>query len=108
MNFRNLRVANLIRDELSEIILRELEFSGALLTITEVKSDKKLEGAEVRVSVIPSQKSTEVLSELNSKAGFLQHLLNKKLNIKPMPRIRFEIDPGPEKAAKVEKILLYQ
>jgi ribosome-binding factor A len=38
--------------------------------------------------------------------GNLQHLLNKKMNIRPMPRISFEIDGGLENAAKVEKALL--
>ena len=108
MNFRNLRVANLIRDELGALILRELEFPGALVTITEVVADKKLEGAKVRVSILPANKTKGALATLVKNAGLLQHLLSRKLNIKPMPRIHFELDPGPEKAAVVEKLLLDQ
>ena len=37
---------------------------------------------------------------------YLQHLLRKRINIKPMPQIRFEIDYGAENAAQVEKLLI--
>jgi len=106
MKYRSLRVGNLIRDELGKIILKELEFENALLTITNVEVSDKLETARVKISVIPSSNGDGVLKELNSVCGRLQYLLLKKMNIKPMPKIRFEIDHGPEAAARVEKILL--
>lgn len=106
MNHRSLRVASLIREELSIIVLRNMEFPGALVTITEVHVDKKMDTARVRVSVIPSHKAGDALAALAEARGKLQHLLNQKLNIKPMPRILFEIDYRNEHAAAVEKILL--
>jgi len=104
MNFRSERVGKLIREELSKMILREVELS-ALATITEVEVDKKLEGARVKVSVLPATGEKAVLAALEQKAGYLQHLLLKKINIKPMPRIFFVIDHGFENAALVEKLL---
>lgn len=104
MNFRSERVGKLIREELSKMILREVELS-ALATITEVEVDKKLDGARVKVSVIPAKEEKNVIDELAKKAGYFQHLLLKKINIKPMPRIFFEIDHGFENAALVEKLL---
>ncbi len=106
MNHRSSRVSKLIREELSKIILRELEFPGALATITQVDVDKKLESAKVMVSVMPSKSSAEVLEELGKSARHLQYLLLRKINIKPLPRIIFELDRGPENAAAVEKALL--
>lgn len=108
MNYRPQRVSNLIRDELGKIILRELEFSGALVTLTEVKVDAHLENAKVMVSILPSGKIKSAMSQLVRRQGDLQFMLARKLNIKPMPRISFEPDPGPEKAAHIEKILLDQ
>jgi ribosome-binding factor A len=108
MNHRPLRVANLIRDELSAILVREMEFGGALATITEVVIDDKMDMARVRVSVLPANKDEEVFRSLRKAQGFLQHVLSKKLNIRPMPFIRFEIDHGLEKAAVVEKILIQE
>lgn len=43
---------------------------------------------------------------LEKNRGYLQHLLIKKINIKPMPKIVFKIDRGIEAASKVEKILI--
>ena len=103
--YRADRVSKVIREELGKIIIREMEFGGALPTITTVEVDKKLEHAEVNVSVIPSVAGNDVLSALAKNAGTLQHLLNRKMNIRPMPRIMFALDRGLENAAKVEKIL---
>ena len=106
MKYRPQRVGKLIREELSKIVARELEFENILATITEVEVDKKLETAKTRISVWPVEKSRDVLSTLNKARNLLQTALFKKLNIRPMPRIQFEIDRGPEHAAGVEKTLL--
>jgi ribosome-binding factor A len=106
MNFRSERVSKLLREQLAEMITREVEFPGALATITEVEVDKKLDHAKVKVSVIPATAEARALKALTNKAGHFQHLLLKKVNIKPMPRIVFAIDRGYENAAKVEKSLM--
>jgi ribosome-binding factor A len=104
MNFRSERVGKLIREELSKMILREVELP-ALATITEVEVDKNLEGARVKVSVLPAKEAENVLAILAAHAGHFQYLLLRKINIKPMPRIFFDLDHGLENAALVEKLL---
>ena len=104
--FRSQRVESLILTELSKMIVRELEFPNALVTLTEVQADKKLEHAKVMVSVIPSSAGESALYTLNKNIGTLQHMLLKKINIKPMPRISFALDHGMENAARVEKKIL--
>lgn len=106
MKFRNLRVGSLITEELALIIVRETEFSGALVTVSSVDVDKKMERALVNVSVIPSEKFKEVFGVLQKKQGYFQHLLLKKINIKPMPMIMFREDHGLEKAAAIERALM--
>jgi len=106
MNYRSLRVGELFRDEISALLEREVEIPNALLTVTEVKVDKKLEHAKVGVSVLPTEKTNEAFRTLRAVQGKFQYLLMKKVNIKPLPRIEFFIDHGPEHAAEIEKILL--
>jgi len=106
MNFRPVRVAQLIRDYLSEIVAREVEFPGALVTITEVEVGKKLDAAKVLVSVYPAASAEISMKTLEGARHALQFQLGRKLNIKPMPELNFELDTGPENAAKVEKALL--
>lgn len=103
---RHQRVSSLVQEEFNKIILRELDFGGALVTVTEVDVQKDLDCATVNFSVIPVEKSKAVLEILNKNRRHLQHLLLKKINIQPMPEIRFRIDYGPEKAAALEKTLL--
>ena len=103
---RHQRVESLILEELNKIIIRELEFGGALVTVTGVQVQKDLDYAIVMVSVIPNEKSEEVFKILDKNRRHLQHLLLKKINIKPLPEIRFEIDKGLEKAAELEKTFM--
>jgi len=57
---RPLRVGALILEELSKILLREVESRGELITITSVDVDKKLEHAIVYVSVlVPASPSSQ-------------------------------------------------
>lgn len=106
MRHRIERINSLIREELGKILIRELEFPDALVTLTEVDTSGDVDKAVVGVSILPSEKSGEVLKKLNRNLRHLQYLLMKKINLKPMPQIIFEIDDGLEKAARVEKILL--
>lgn len=104
--FRSERVSSLIQEEFNKILLKEIEVSGALITVTQVEVSKDLERAVIYFSVIPSEKAEEILEILKKNRSRLQYLLTKKINIKPMPKISFKVDYGPEKAAQVEKALL--
>ncbi len=100
------RISQLIRDQLSGLILRELEFPGALVTITDVEVTSDLERAKIKMSILPGEKSERVMMILGKAQPRLQFELLRKINIKPMPTIRFELDHGLEKAAAIEKDLL--
>ena len=104
--FRSERVSKLLKEHVSELIIREVEFKNALVTVTDVEIDKKLDHAKVKISVIPGDRALAVIKELDKQAPHLQYLLLKKINIKPMPRIAFEVDHGYENAAQVEKRLM--
>ena len=104
--FRKERLSDLIIEELNKLINREIEFEGALVTLTDVEVTKDLEQAVVKFSVIPSEKAEKVLDILQKFRSRLQFWLIRKLNIKPVPQLEFEIDRGLDKAADVEKKLL--
>ncbi len=114
MKHRSERVVNLIKEELSKIIARELEFPDCLMTITSVEIDKKLSRAMVNFSVLPSlsassgqaEKFEAVLKILENNRRHLQYLLMKKINIRQIPEIVFKIDRGLEAAANIEKLLI--
>lgn len=85
------RVASLIREKLSAIFLREAEFNGAMVTIIDVAVDDRLIKATVKIGVYPSIKGPDVLMALFSQRNKLQFLLSRKINIKPMPSLVFQL-----------------
>ncbi len=106
MKHRPERASDLIIEELNKIILKEVEIPDALITITDADVTKDLSQAIIKISVYPSEKTAETMKVLGKRQGYFQHLLLKKINIKPMPRLLFKADAGPENAARVEKSLM--
>ena len=100
------RVNQLIKKELSQIILREFSFpKNVLVTITRVESSSNLIQARVYVSALPENKSTEVLEILNNNIYDLQQVLNKRLNMRPVPKIMFVMEKETVRAGRVEELL---
>lgn len=89
--YRNLKLASLIQEELSKLLLKEVDIVGALVTITGVEVANDLSEAKVKLSILPVEKGPEVFMMIEEQRRELQHKLLKKLNVKPMPRLRFEI-----------------
>ena len=80
--FRRERIESLILEELNKLIIKELEFSGALVTITGVEVSEDSENALVKFSTLPTEKSDMVFKIFKKFVGRLQFLLLKKINIK--------------------------
>src|SRR3972149_12054491 len=97
-----------LKEELSKIILREMDFSNeTLVTITRVEtSDTKL-ACRVFISILApgDEAEDEILSELIRRSGFIQRILNRRLRIRPVPKIRFLIDTEEKKRERIEKLL---
>lgn len=100
------KINELIKRELGSIISREFEVEpGILVTITEAKTSSDLTSAAIGVTVWPEAKRQEVFHKLDRAAGFFQSLLNKKLRMKPIPKISFWLDNRVAEAGKVEELL---
>jgi len=106
MSKRLQRVNQLIKKELSQIILREIEFSpGILVTVTRTEATPNLIEAKIFISVIPEEKTSDVLRILNRRIYELQQKINKRLKMRPVPRINFIEEKKTKEAARVEEIL---
>lgn len=107
MNKRRLaRINKLIMQELGGIILRELKFpENTLVTITRVESTENLSEAKIYISTIPENYSLKALEFLNKNIYDIQQLLNKKIKIRIVPRIKFIKEGETKKAEEIEKLL---
>ena len=106
MNQRIPKVNKLIKQEVGKIILIEADFpKDIILTITKVKTSKDLRYADVFVSVLPSDKEIEIMELLKEEIYFIQQNLNKKLHMKPLPRIKFMIDKSGEDVSRIDELI---
>ena len=101
------RIADRIRQELSEILIREIKDPRLeLINVTDVKVDRELAYADVYVSAVEGRtRSAEVLSGLESASGYLRRALAGRVDLRVFPRLRFRWDPTPENADHIEKVL---
>lgn len=100
------RVNQLIKKELSRIILREIDFpKDVLVTITRVETSSNLIQTKVYISVMPEDKSSQMMGVLNKHIYDIQQALNKRLKMRPIPKIIFVEERITREAAKVEELL---
>jgi len=100
------RVNELIKQETGKLFLTEMNFpTDVLVTVIEAEASKDLRYADVFISVFPHEKAAEVIEALKEHIYFLQKILNQKLSMKPLPRIRFIIDEGGERMGRIEELL---
>lgn len=103
---RILKVNELIKQELGNIILKEMEFpKDMLVTVTRVETSSNLIQAKVYISTIPISQLPKVLQILNKKVFDIQQVLNKRLKMRPIPKIKFTEEKETKRAEKVERLL---
>lgn len=104
---RTHRVGELIKEEISDIIRKELTDPRiGFVTITGVDVTTDLKRADVYITVLGSKKEKQdTLRGLESSSGYLRTLLAKRIKIKHLPELKFHFDPSIEKGMRIEKIL---
>jgi len=106
MSKRIQRVNQLIKKELGQILLREIEFPrDVLVTITRVETSVDLNQARVFLSCFPENKSDLIFKILNRQIYGIQQILNRRLKMKFIPRIEFREERKTREAGKIEEIL---
>ncbi len=108
MNRRMGRVNGLLREELSQLILRELKDPrvASFVTITEVDTAPDLDQARVYVSVMATpEEQVDVMKGLKSAEGFLRASLRSRIQLRKIPTLTFELDMTMERGADLLKLI---
>jgi ribosome-binding factor A len=101
------KINKLIKRHLAEIFARQLDLKpGIFLSVSKVDTTADLRYTQVFISVFPFKEADYAMKTLSKESYSIQGALNKKLNMRPLPRIKFELDPTEEEADKIEKILI--
>jgi ribosome-binding factor A len=106
---RRMRIAELIRQALSEVLARETirdpALAGAAVTVTEVEPTPDLRQATCYVMPLGGEKSAEVLAGLTRAAAWLGGQVAARVKLKYAPTLRFRLDPRFDEAARIEALL---
>ena len=102
------RVADQLRQELAELIAREVHDPGVgFLTITYVKVTPDLQQARVYYTTIGDEKARkETDRALNRTIPFLRRRLGRRLHLKHVPTLDFFYDESIERQDRIERIML--
>lgn len=105
MSRRTSRVSELLREEISNLVQRDLKdprLEGALLSITEVEVSGDLRVAAVFVSHLGSaEERDDALAGLQSAAAYLERELRRRLRMRRTPSLTFRFDPSIERGARL-------
>ncbi|TFG35898.1 MAG: 30S ribosome-binding factor RbfA [Parcubacteria group bacterium] len=100
------KVNQLIKKELSRIILREIDFpDNVLVTLTRVDTSPNLIETKIFLSTMPEGRTKETMDILNKDIYRIQQSLNKRLVMRPLPRIMFREEKETRGAGRVEELL---
>ena len=93
---RQLRVGELIRRTLSDVLLRgdvhDPELNKHSITVGEVSCSPDLKVATVYVLPLGGRDAQEALAALRQNAPELRHLVAKAMTLKYAPELRFRLD----------------
>jgi ribosome-binding factor A len=101
------RIDQVMREVIGSTIASELEDPRiGFVTVTAVDTSPDLRSARVYVSVLGDVAEREAtLAALRSSHGILQAAIARRARIKYTPKLSFHYDEGPERAARLERLL---
>jgi ribosome-binding factor A len=104
---RTERINEQLRQEISLMLRGEVRDPRvSLATITEVETSPELDHAKVYFTALGEEdEKAEVLSGLRSAAPFIRGQLGKRLHMRRIPELHFEIDRKLENAMRIESLL---
>lgn len=108
MNKRIERIREEIRKEVSNILLFDIKDPRlkGMASVLNVKVTGDLSRATIYISVMGNEiEKKQSLIAITNSAGFIRRELSKRLNLRYVPELKFEIDNYIEKSIKINKIL---
>jgi ribosome-binding factor A len=101
------RVSDLIKDEISRLLLREVRDPRVgFVTITGAAVSPDLKNVRVFVSILGEPEAREAsIKALNSAAGFFRRTLFRNLRLRVAPAVRFQLDESLDQGERIERVL---
>jgi ribosome-binding factor A len=105
MSYRSKKVASLLQEVISEIVMHELNdpVFNQFISITEVKIGEDLKKAIIYFTVYQGN-TEEVEKALNKAKGYIKKLMGEKITLKYIPDIEFRRDDRAEKEKRLDEL----
>ncbi len=105
--YRPIRVGELIQAELSQLVLRDLKDPRVrMATISRVEVSSDLRHARVCISRLGTEsEQAETLAGFQRAAGFIRGQLAKRLTLRYMPALTFELDTAIAYGVRISQML---
>ena len=107
-NNRLQKVNRLIQKELGELLLIEAKkMPGVLISVTSVRVSADLSVAHAYLSVFPTEKSKEMVSNINENVKSVRYDLGKRLRnqLRIIPELTFHLDDSLDYIENIDKLL---
>lgn len=108
MSHRIERVNQLIRQEISELLQREIKDPrlSNFIAVTEVATSPDLRHAKVFISFISNQQQKQdALDALTGAANFLRKEMAKKIRLRRIPELSFHWDDSIERGTHIMDLI---
>ena len=106
---RQLRVGELIKQSLGQILLRDEAKVPGLetknITVTEVRMSPDLKNAKAYVIPLGGKNTEEAVDVLTEFSHLIRKALSKKIDMKFLPKVYFVGDKSFDYAEKIEKLI---
>lgn len=103
--YRKEKIQELLRQEVALILQREFAAPGVLITVMGVKVSHDGLHANIFYSVLPTGARNDVERMFVREIYDIQQMVNKKLRMHPVPKIRFVLDTTEAQASHIDEIL---
>ena len=105
---RQNKISRLIQKELSEIFLLQTKsMNGVLVSVSAVRISPDMSIARVYLSVFPSERSQEVVKNINDNMKSIRYELGTRVRhqLRIIPELKFFVDDSLDYAERIDELL---
>jgi ribosome-binding factor A len=105
---RQNKIARLLQKELSEIFMLQTKgMRGVLISVSTVRVSPDISVARVYLSVFPSERVEELLTNINGNVKSIRYELGKRVRfqLRIIPELKFFIDDSLDYIDKIDSLL---
>lgn len=106
---RQLRVGEMLRKVMAEVFLKidisDADLKGIVLTVSEVRASPDLKNATAYVVPLGGEHQDTAVAALNRHKRFLRGELARRVDLRYMPELTFELDTSFDQTGRLNELL---